>query len=205
MSPLIIALPWAAFCLPLAQAAHTVAAAPEVALFADAGRVLPAGNAFAAACREQLADFHARTGVDLRVELEAGFKPATPAQRPGSFAGARAAQLRLGDRAILAVYFADRDQWGLWLGEGLLARLVGRLGDAQTFTHDGSLHRAKQALIAAARARGDAGSPAEADDHIPSQVRAMMAVLMEKFADRAGKPLAADGGAETPRVHNQAP
>jgi hypothetical protein len=189
MSPLFLALPCAAWWLPLATTAARPApnrATAPAAYFTDSDRLLSADPAFARECHARLAAFATRTGVKLHLQLRATFAPTTPAQRPGTRTGLIADESHLDDGSILAVYFADRDRWGLWIGDALLPRLMGRPGDAQVFTRDGSLHRAKQDLITTALTRAAARSAAAGK--IPAQVKAMLAVLIEKFSPATAPP-----------------
>jgi hypothetical protein len=67
-----------------------------------------------------------------------------------------AAKLGVAQRGVLVAYFADDDDWRVWIGDELTPRFVGRSGTAQEFTDSGVMHEVKEAFLQAARATGDA-------------------------------------------------
>ena len=56
---------------------------------------------------------------------------------------------------MLAVYFADTDKWGLWIGDRLVNQFMGRAGNVAEFTKSGAFHEAKQTFLAAAKAQAE--------------------------------------------------
>ncbi len=129
----------------LARSPH--AAPPH---FEDPDGVLPTDPPRAKLFEQQLANLERATGLKLYARVFKSFAPATPAQRPGNFTVALAKKLRLPSDAVLAIHFADTNQWGLWIGDDRLPEFMGRPGDVREFTRGGALHEAKQALLAAA-------------------------------------------------------
>jgi cyclophilin family peptidyl-prolyl cis-trans isomerase len=123
--------------------------------FDDAENLLPLDPPRARNFNFKLANFARATGVKVYARLYATYTPETPGQRPGNYTGRLARQLGVGPDGVLAAYFADIDQWGLWIGDELLPRLMGRPGTVREFTKDGALHQAKQAFLASARAQAD--------------------------------------------------
>lgn len=120
--------------------------------FHDPDHLLPAEPPRALAFQRKLANFERATGQKIYVRLLAKFAPEKPQQSPGRLAGSMAKQLGLPAPSALAVYFADQDQWGLWLGEAYLPAFTGKAGaELQAMLHDGSLHRAKESFFTAAR------------------------------------------------------
>ncbi len=103
----------------------------------------------------KLANLERATGVKLYARLFESFTPDTPNQRPGNYTGSLARQLHLPPDSVLAVYFADLDQWGLWIGDRLLEHFMGRSGTLQEFTRTGALHAAKQSLLTTAKAEAE--------------------------------------------------
>ena len=55
----------------------------------------------------------------------------------------------------LAVYFADEDDWRVWIGDELTARFAGQGGTAAELTRSGAMHEAKEAFLKAAREAGE--------------------------------------------------
>lgn len=153
-------------------------------LFDDPDALLPNSNRLTKAYEKQLAKFERTTGIPLHLRIAKTLSPETPAQRPGARAGALARSLGLDPNAVLAVYFADVDDWGLWIGDYHLPRLMGRAGTVDEFTRGGALHEAKHALLAASRAQADAAArkssartPLAAADKIKLQVDAVIEAL----------------------------
>ncbi len=116
--------------------------------FEDPDGVLPSDPPRAKLFALQLANLERATGLKLYARVFATFSPATPAQRPGNFTVALAKKLRLPSDAVLAIHFADTNQWGLWIGDDRLPEFMGRPGTVREFTRGGALHEAKQALLA---------------------------------------------------------
>lgn len=161
---------------------------PRPALFADPDNLLPNSARQAKAYEKQLAKFERTTGIPLHMRVLRELSPETPAQRHGTRTGALARSLDLDQNAILAVYFASIDEWGLWIGDYHLPQLMGRNGTVDEFTRDGALHEAKQALLASSRAQAHAaikqssgGKPFAAAEKTKLQVDALIEVLTVRF------------------------
>ncbi|HVU25088.1 MAG TPA: peptidylprolyl isomerase [Opitutus sp.] len=179
----------------LRTAAKTYAFAREpgpTAHFDDPDGLIPTDPPRAKYFNFKLANFERVTGVKIYARLLAKFTPATPGQRPGNFTGALARQLGLAQDGVLAVYFADIDDWGLWVGDAHVQRFMGRTGTVTDFTRDGSFHHAKQDFIAAARTKADAvtaemktsaapGRPVTRADEIKYFTDAVLDDLLFKF------------------------
>lgn len=58
-----------------------------------------------------------------------------------------AARLGTAQAGVLLVYFADVDEWRVWIGDALTPRFVGRPGTAEEFTRSGAMHDAKEAWL----------------------------------------------------------
>ncbi len=139
------------------QAAFDALAALTVrhahAHFDDPENLLPAQPPRARNFNFKLANYERATGVRILARLVAKYEPATPGQRPGSYVGVIAQRLSLAPSDVLAVYFADIDQWGVWFGASRLEQFMGRSGTVKEFMSDGALQQAKQALITSAQAQ----------------------------------------------------
>ena len=122
-----------------------------VLFFDDPEQLLPAQPPRARAFQFKLANYDRATGMKIYARVYSKFVPEKPDQKPGGQALALAKELHLPPAAVLAIYFADIGKWGLWIGEDALARFVGHSGTVAELMKDGSLHRAKQKLLADAQ------------------------------------------------------
>ena len=181
-------------------AAHTrkFAASPTpgpAATFDDPDRLLPSDPPRALIDQRKLANFERATGRKIYARLCARFVPETPNQRPGSLAGAMAKKIGLPPASVLAVYFADTGQWGLWIGDDYLPQFAGRPGPLSELMKNGGLHQAKQDFLAAAKTRADLATadfarsrppdqPLTAGQKISFQVNAVLDALILKFEPR---------------------
>lgn len=164
--------------------------------FHDPDGLLPVDPPRAVYFNYQLANFERATGLRIFLRPAAVYQPDTPAQRPGTYTVRLARQLGFTTSGIVAAWFADTGQWGLWIGEHELPRLMGRAGTMQEWMKDGALHRAKQALIDEAGARAEqlmrdnatqaaaAGRPFAEPDRIKCRLDAMIEVLFRRFEPR---------------------
>jgi cyclophilin family peptidyl-prolyl cis-trans isomerase len=135
---------------------YTAAPGPgPAANFDDPDKLLPVEPPRALAYQRKLANFERATGVKIYARVAAKFTPETPNQRPGSLAGAMAKKVGLTADGVFAVYFADIEKWGLWIGDDYLARFAGKAGTLQELMKDGALHQAKQDFLTTAKAQGD--------------------------------------------------
>jgi cyclophilin family peptidyl-prolyl cis-trans isomerase len=183
----------------LAARAKKYAAAPlpgPDANFDDVDKLLPTDPPRALAFQRKLANFERATGRKIYARLCARFVPETPNQRPGSLAGAMAKKIGLPPASVLAVYFADTGQWGLWIGDDYLPQFAGRPGTLAELMQHGALHQAKQDFLAAAKARADLATadfaqsappdkPLTAGQKIKFQVDAVLDALIFKFEPSA--------------------
>ena len=157
--------------------------------------VLPSDPAWSAARNEKLAAFKAAYGITFIVSLHAKSPPADEDKIPGAYMRALATKLGTAQSGILAVYFADEDDWRLWIGDDLTAQFSGKSGTPKELTESGAIHDAKEALFAVAITRRDTAFAAlqktAPADQPPSRARrtqlhveALTDALIEKFAAR---------------------
>jgi len=131
---------------------YTAEAEPgPAAHFDDPDHLLPAEPPRAKNFNYKLANFERATGIKIYARVLARFAPDKPDQKPGSYAGGLAKKLGIAYDGVLAVYFADRDAWALWIGDKFVSTFVGRAGTVETFMQDGSFHHAKEAFLADAK------------------------------------------------------
>lgn len=122
----------------------------------DPAGLLPAEPSRAKAFNFKLANLERATGVRIVARLRAKSPTAAEDAEPGAFMRALAGKLGVAQRGALAAYFADDDDWRVWIGDDSTAAFVGRTGNAKEFTDSGAMHEAKEAFLKAARATGDA-------------------------------------------------
>lgn len=148
----------AAFAARLA-AAKPYAFAPEpgiAAHFDDADRLLPQDVPRAKNFNFKLANFERFTGRRIYARVFREFQPFRPGQSIGAAHRELAEQLGVAADGVLVSYYADLDQWMLWIGEPLLPAFMGRAGSREEFLADDGLMRRKQEFFAAAQARAAA-------------------------------------------------
>ncbi len=182
---------------PASPAANAEVSAKPGALFSDPDRLLPLESPAAKELEARLIAFAETSGIKIHVRLIAKFAPQTPSQRPGNVAAGISRQLKLTANEILAVYFADIEKWGLWIGEHHVNHFVGRPGTVRELTKDGSFHHAKLVFIAAAQAQGVAQATAAAQSGPVSDVQkiqfqgsAMADAFIAKFSPAPPPPAA---------------
>ena len=124
--------------------------------FDDPDRLLPLEPPRAKAFNFKLANLERATGLRIVARLFAKSPPAAEDAEPGAYMRALAAKLEVAERGVLVAYFADDDDWRVWIGDELTPRFVGRPGTAKEFTESGAMHEVKEEFLKAARASGDA-------------------------------------------------
>lgn len=136
----------AAFAALLAQGVK-YAGAPEpgpAAHFDDPAKVLPVEVPRAKNFNFKLANFQRATGRRIYARVYPAFTPTGEAKTPAPFTQQLARTLGVHQNGVLAVYFADQDQWQVWVGDDLLPVFN---PDRQRLTD------VKQELFAAVRAK----------------------------------------------------
>lgn len=132
-----------------ARFTEQIAATPKAKapLFDDPSSLLPGSPPRARAFAAKLANLERFTGFRLYVRIFARRDVEDQEAKPGVIAKRLARQFGVETDGMVAAYFADRDEWALWIGDRLLPRFN---------PSGGPLHDAKDAFIASARARADA-------------------------------------------------
>jgi cyclophilin family peptidyl-prolyl cis-trans isomerase len=123
---------------------------PE-ANFDDPDHLLPTDPPRAKNFNFKLSNYDRATGRKVCARVYAKFAPEEIGQKAEAFAAALADRLGLDEDGVLAVYFADRDDWTLWLGERATSAFVGKAAPAKQLAEDGSLAKARQEFLGAAR------------------------------------------------------
>ncbi len=138
-----------AFTVDKASFDRLVAQAPRFPhpFFDDPQKLLPQDPPRARGFQTKLANLHRFTGLPLYVRVFEKRDPSDQDTRPGSLAKRHAEWFGVKDTGVVALYYADRREWALWIADALLPR----------FNPKGlTLHNAKLTFVEAARARAEA-------------------------------------------------
>jgi cyclophilin family peptidyl-prolyl cis-trans isomerase len=121
--------------------------------FDDPDKLLPSDPPRARNFNFKLNNVERATGTRITARVFARFAPGPGADTPGAFADGLARALGDEGNGALAIYFADKDEWILWVGKSLVRRFTGLPGDPQDLISNGSLMKAKKAFLAESRVR----------------------------------------------------
>ena len=124
--------------------------------FDDPAALLPTEPPRAKNFNFKLANFERATGVRIATRLFAKSPPAEEDKVPGAWMSALAEKLGTKRRGALVAYFADEDDWRVWIGDESTSAFLGRAATAPDLVAEGAFHTAKEAFLTAARAAGDA-------------------------------------------------
>jgi len=124
--------------------------------FDDPARLLPTEPPRAKYFNYKLANLERATGLKIVGRLMAKSPPPEEDAKPGVYMHALAQKLGVAQRGILVAYFADEDDWRVWIGDELTSRFVGRPGTVKELTKSGAIHDTKEALLKYAHDRGEA-------------------------------------------------
>jgi cyclophilin family peptidyl-prolyl cis-trans isomerase len=95
------------------------------AYFDDADKLLPSDPPRAKNFNFKLGNFERATGLKVYGRVFAKFVPGPGIPDPQAFTDHLAQTLAIGDKGVLAVYFADRDVWAIHVGESLVTSFIG--------------------------------------------------------------------------------
>lgn len=136
---------------------YTAATEPgPTANFDDPDHLLPTDPPRARAFNFKLANFERATGVRLVARLFKKSPPAAEDEVPGAYMKALATKLGTAKRGAFAAYFAESDEWRVWIGDESASAFLGRPASADDLKPEGKFHDAKQKFLDAARAEADA-------------------------------------------------
>jgi hypothetical protein len=124
--------------------------------FHDPDQLLPTDPPRAKNFNIKLANLQRATGLRIVTRLAAKSPPAAEDAQPGAYMRALAAKLGVAQNGVLVTYFADEDDWRVWIGDNLTSRFVGRPGTAKEFTESGAMHEVKEAFLKTALSAGEA-------------------------------------------------
>ena len=189
----------AAFAVLQAKARPYTAAkepGPEAACHDPTG-LLPVDPPRARAFNFKLANVERATGVRIRARFFAHAPSAAEDAQPGQFMKALAARLGTDRRGAVAAYFADEDEWRVWIGDESAPAFAGRPGTAAELTASGAMHEAKEAFLKSARTQATAelarlqanppgGKPLPARQGLKLQADALLDGLIARLVPRLG-------------------
>jgi cyclophilin family peptidyl-prolyl cis-trans isomerase len=124
--------------------------------FDDPAGLLPVDPARAKNFNFKLANFERATGVRIVARIFAHSPSAAEDAKPGAYMHALAEKLGTARRGALACYFADEDDWRVWVGDESTAAFAGRPLAPADLGEGAALHQAKEAFLNAAHDTGDA-------------------------------------------------
>lgn len=124
--------------------------------FDDPEKLIPLDPPRAQNFNFKLANFERTTGVKIAARIFARSPTAEEDAGPGVFMRALAAQLGTLHRGALAVYFADEDDWRLWIGDDTTGAFFGKPTTPTDLADGAAFHDMKDAFIQAAVAEGNA-------------------------------------------------
>jgi cyclophilin family peptidyl-prolyl cis-trans isomerase len=174
--------------------ADLASAKPEpgpAAHFDDPEHLLPTDPPRAKLFNFKLANFERATGVRIVARILPKSPTAAEDAKAGAYMHALAEKLGTAKRGALAAYFADEDDWRVWIGDESTAAFFGRSTVASDLVEGGPFHHAKEAFLDAARAKGDAdfaqqqksaaGKPLAPHQKLKLQTDAMLDGLIDKL------------------------
>ena len=148
----------------LSAAAKKSTAAKEpgsLTLFADPDKILPTEPPRAKNFHYKLANFERTTGLRIAARLFAKSPSAEADGAPGKFMKSLASLLGVEPRGAVAAYFADEDDWRIWLVGDSTTPFFGRAPIAAELGDGAAFHDVKEAFVKAAVAEGNAAYEAQ--------------------------------------------
>lgn len=151
--------------------------------FDDPAKVLPTEVPRAKNFNFKLANFQRATGRQIYARVYPAFTPTEEAKTPAPFTQQLAKSLGIHQSGVLAVYFADKDQWYVWVGDDLMP--VFNPDRRKTMDVKNALYQAVKAKAAAytelARAARGPDNPLKPADLAKYSVDAMLDLLIFQF------------------------
>ncbi|MCX6952033.1 MAG: peptidylprolyl isomerase [Verrucomicrobia bacterium] len=127
-----------------------------LAHFDDPDHLLPAEPPRAKNFNYKLANFERATGLRIAARVFAKSPTAEEDSAPGKFMKALAAKLGVETRGAVAAYFADDNDWRVWLIGDSTTPFFGRPATPADLADGSAFHDVKDAFLKAAQAEGDA-------------------------------------------------
>ncbi len=114
----------------------------------DPANLVSGNGEFIREMESRLSGLEQKSGIRVLIRYHAQEPSEAEDSEPGAFMRALSAQLGVLDNGVLAVHFADVDEWRVWIGNDLTSQFVGEEGTAAEFTASGAMHDAKEAWLA---------------------------------------------------------
>ncbi len=124
--------------------------------FADPDNLLPSEPPRAKNFNYKLANFERTTGLRIAARVFAKSPTAAEDHAPGAFMKALAAKLGVTPRGAVAAYFADDNDWRIWLVGDSTTPFFGRAPTSADLADGAAFHDVKEAFVKAAQTEGDA-------------------------------------------------
>ena len=124
--------------------------------FSDPDKLLPSDPPRAKNFNYKLANFERTTGLRIAARVFAKSPTAAEDHAPGAFMKALAAQLGVNTRGAVAAYFADDNDWRVWLIGDSTTAFFGRVATPAELGDGAAFHDVKESFMKAAQAEGDA-------------------------------------------------
>ncbi len=166
--------------------------AGSTAHFDDPAKLIPVDPPRAKNFNFKLANYERVTGVKIVARMFSQSPTAEEDKVPGAYMRTLAEKLGVAQSGVLVAYFADEDDWRVWIGDDLTATFLGRPANPADLGDGAALHDAKDAFLAAARAAGDAafaaeqkvataGKPVSSAQHLKLQTDALLDAILLRF------------------------
>ncbi len=123
--------------------------------FDDPDKLIPVDPPRAKNFNFKLANYERVTGVKIVARMFTKSPTATEDKVPGAYMHALAEKLGVAQRGALVAYFADEDDWRVWIGDGLTTAFLGRPAAPADLGEGAAFHETKEAFLTAARQAGD--------------------------------------------------
>ena len=132
-----------------------------LAHFDDPDKLLPSEPPRAKNFNAKLANFERATGIRIAARVFSKSPSAAEDNAPGAYMKALAAKLGVEKRGAVAAYFADDNDWRIWLVGDSTTPFFGRPATAADLADGAAFHDVKEAFMKAAQAEGDAAYAAQ--------------------------------------------
>ena len=155
--------------------------------FDDPAKVLPTEVPRAKNFNYKLNNFQRATGRRIYARVYPTFTPTEAKETPAPFTQKLARSLGIHKNGVLAVYFADKDQWYLWVGDDLMSAF--NPGKQKTMDVKNALYKIVKAKAAEytelARLTREPDNPLKPADLAKYSVDAMLDLLIFRFEPKS--------------------
>jgi hypothetical protein len=151
-----------------------------------AAELQPIDGAWVQTVESRLATFERDAKIKILMRGHARSPSEAEDNQPGAFMRALSAKLGVAQAGVLAVYFADVQEWRVWFGDDLAPRFVGKPGTAKEFTESGAMHDAKEAWLTEVFAKADKAFAARSATEARVLAQFQAEALIDGLVDRLG-------------------